>query len=78
MQKNAEAIGFDLSDDEDDREGDARWETSKKDTKVKSLRAELKYMLDQPLMKSRKMPVMKTKKVSKSSKIYAQKKQKNA
>jgi len=73
MQKNADAIGFDLSDNEDDSEGNIAWGDSKKVTKVKSLRAELKFMLDEPLTKSRKMPVMKTKKVSKSSQAYAQK-----
>jgi len=69
MKKNAEAIGFDLDSDDDDGEGQEAWDDSKKNTKLKTLREELKFALQEPLRKSRKMPVISAK-TKKSSRAY--------
>jgi len=55
MQKNAEAIGFDISDDEDD-EVDHKWQDKQQNNKIQNLRSQLSFMMKQPLQKSRKLP----------------------
>ena len=59
MKKNADALGFDLDSDEDEKggdHGDKEWAEIVKQNEVKKLKAELGMLLHQPLQKSRKMP----------------------